>query len=240
MNRAEENAHLLKRLAQGDAQAEEELVRFNLALVQSIARRFVGRGQELEDLVQIGCIGLLKAVRGFDVDYGTAFSTYAVPLIAGEIRRFLRDDGLIRVSRETKRNYAQLVRRADELERRTGQSPKLSELCELCGISYEEGVQAFEACGTPLSLQEKLGDEDGLRVEDICGDEGMGALTEKIALEQAIKTLDEKEQAVVLMRYYKDMTQEQVAQRMGSTQVKVSRAEKKIREKLRNALKEAS
>ncbi len=240
MNRAEENAALLKRLADGDIRAEEQLVVANLPLVQSVARRFVGRGQELEDLVQIGCVGLLKAVRGFDINYGTAFSTYAVPLISGEIRRFLRDDGLIKVSRETKRKYSLLMRKTEELERQTGRSPRLTEVCKLCGIAYEEGVQAFEACGTLLSLQEKIGDEEGLSVEDVCGDEGMSLLTEKIALEQAIKTLDEKEQMVVLLRYYKDMTQEQVAERMGSTQVKISRTEKKIREKLRFALREAS
>lgn len=236
MNRAEENARLLERAARGDRAAEAKLVENNLALVRSVARRFVGRGQELDDLVQLGCLGLLKAVRGFDTSFGTAFSTYAVPLISGEIKRFLRDDGLIKVSRETKGRYALLARTGEAFERERGRSPKIGELAALCGVTCEQAAEAFEACGTPLSLQEKLGDADGMSVEETVADESLSEITEHIALEQAIGTLDEREQTIVRMRYYKDMTQVQVAERLGLTQVKVSRAEKRIKEKLRGLL----
>lgn len=236
MNRAEENARLLEQAARGDRAAEAKLVENNLALVRSVARRFVGRGQELDDLVQLGCLGLLKAVRGFDPSFGTAFSTYAVPLISGEIKRFLRDDGIIKVSRETKGRYALLARTGEVFEREHGRSPKIGELAALCGVTCEQAAEAFEACGTPLSLQEKLGDADGMSVEETVADESLSEITEHIALEQAIGTLDEREQTIVRMRYYKDMTQVQVAERLGLTQVKVSRAEKRIKEKLRELL----
>ena len=136
--RAAENALLLERVKTGDKSAEDELVRANLALVRSIAVRFLGRGQDLEDLVQIGCMGLLKAVRGYDPSYGTAFSTYAVPLISGEIKRFLRDDGLIKVSREAKRNYVILMHAKEMFCKQNVREPKLHELCEASGVSYDE------------------------------------------------------------------------------------------------------
>ena len=128
-DRAAENALLLERVKSGDKSAEEDLIRSNLALVRSIAVRFMGRGQDLEDLIQIGCMGLLKAVRGYDDSYGTAFSTYAVPLISGEIKRFLRDDGLIKVSREAKRNYTVFMRAKELYCKKSGREPKLHELC---------------------------------------------------------------------------------------------------------------
>lgn len=240
MNRAEENALLLARAAEGDRTAEEKLVENNLALVRSVARRFVGRGQDFDDLVQLGCLGLLKAIRGFDASFGTAFSTYAVPLISGEIKRFLRDDGLIKVNRETKSRYALLAKAAEAFEREHGRSARLGELAALCGMTCEQAAEAFEACGTPISLQDKVGDANGMSVEETVADESLSEITERIALEQAIGALDEKEQAIVRMRYYKDMTQIRVAERLGMTQVKVSRAEKRIREKLKGLLDEAS
>lgn len=236
MNRAKENARLLERAAAGERAAEEELMRENMALVRSIALRFVGRGQDLEDLVQIGSIGMLKAVRGYDKSYGTAFSTYAVPLISGEIKRFLRDDGLIKVSREAKRHYSLLMHAKEAYIRANGKEPRLHELCEQCGVSEDDAVYAMEACGGTVSLQEKLGDEDGLSLEDVCGDSGLGELTDKIALRQAIETLGERDKTIVYMRYYKGLTQNEVAVRLGLTQVKVSRAEKKIKETIRNML----
>ena len=139
-DRISENAALLAKAKEGEKGAEEALVRNNLALVRSLALRFLGRGQELEDLVQIGCMGLLKAVRGYDPAYGTAFSTYAVPLISGEIKRFLRDDGLIKVSREAKRQYRQLMCQAEAYRAKHGKEPKLQELCALCGIAYDDAV----------------------------------------------------------------------------------------------------
>ena len=235
-DRAAENALLLERVKGGDKSAEEELVRSNLALVRSIAVRFMGRGQDLEDLIQIGCMGLLKAVRGYDDSYGTAFSTYAVPLISGEIKRFLRDDGLIKVSREAKRNYTVLMRAKELYCKKSGREPKLHELCEACGIAYDDAVYALEACGGTVSLQDKIGDEDGLSVEEICADNTLGDLTEKLALEQAVESLKERDKAIVFMRYYKGLTQNEVALRLGMTQVKVSRAEKRIKGELKKLL----
>ena len=234
--RAAENALLLGRVKTGDKSAEDELVRANLALVRSIAVRFLGRGQELEDLVQIGCMGLLKAVRGYDSSYGTAFSTYAVPLISGEIKRFLRDDGLIKVSREAKRNYVILMHAKEMFCKQNVREPKLHELCEASGVSYDDAVYALEACGGTVSLQEKIGDEDGLSVEEICADNTLGDLTEKIALRQAVGALEKRDKTIVFMRYYKGLTQNEVADRLGMTQVKVSRAEKRIKDELRKLL----
>ena len=234
MNKAARNARLLDLASQGDRAAEEQLIRDNMALVRSIAQRFLGRGQELEDLIQLGSIGLLKAVRGYDKSYGTAFSTYAVPLISGEIKRFLRDDGLIKVSREAKHNYSVLMRAKEVFLRTHDREPRLGELCESCGLAQDDAVYALEACGGTVSLQEKIGgDEDGLSLEDVCGDEGLGDLTEKIALQQALDSLAERDRNIIYMRYYKGLTQSEVALRLGMTQVKVSRAEKKIKEEMR-------
>ena len=231
------NTLLLERASQGDRKAEEELMKTNMGLVKNIAIRFVGRGQEIEDLIQIGSVGMLKAIRGYDKSFNTAFSTYAVPLITGEIKRFLRDDGLIKVSREAKRNNYILLKAKEEYIREKGTEPKLSELCEICNISKEDAVYAIEACSATLSLQEKIGDEDGLSLEDICGDSGLGEITEKIALKQAIDMLEEKEKRLIIMRYFKGMTQTEVAKILGMTQVKVSRTEKKIILMLKNQLK---
>lgn len=237
MNRFEVNALLLEKASLGDKKAEEELMKTNMGLVKNIALRFCGRGQEIEDLVQIGSVGMLKAIRGYDKSYNTAFSTYAVPLITGEIKRFLRDDGLIKVSREAKRNNYMLLKAKEEYVREKGEEPKLSELCEICNISKEDALYAMEACSATLSLQEKIGNEDGLSIEEVCGDSGLGEVTEKIALKQAIDTLEETEKNIIIMRYFKGMTQNEVAKRLGMTQVKVSRTEKKIISALKNQLK---
>lgn len=237
MSRSNENAALLEMAATGNRDAEEQLVKNNMGLVKSIAARFTGRGQDTEDLIQIGMLGMLKAIRGYDKSYGTVFSTYAVPLITGEIKRFLRDDGLIKVSREAKRNNYMLMKAKEEYLRDKGKEPKLSELCELCNIEMSDAVYAMEACSGTVSLQEKVGDEDSLSVEDICGEDSLGEVVEKIALKQALESLDEKSKSIIVMRYYKGMTQSQVALRLGMTQVKVSRTEKRIISDLRDKMR---
>ncbi len=236
MSITDNNLTLLEMASTGDKSAEEQLIKQNMGLVKSIALRFTGRGQDMEDLIQIGALGMLKAIRGYDKTYNTAFSTYAVPLITGEIKRFLRDDGLIKISREAKRNYYILMKTREEQITSKGIEPKLTDLCELCGISKEDAVYAMEACAATVSLQEKIGDEDGLSVEDICGDSGLGDITERIALKQAIDLLEERDRNIIIMRYFKGMTQNEVAKRLGMTQVKVSRTEKKIIELLKNGL----
>lgn len=236
MNKTEENALLLERAAKGDKAAEELIIKNNMGLVKSVAMRFVGRGQEPEDLIQIGCMGMLKALRGFDPSYNTAFSTYAVPLIAGEIKRFLRDDGLIKVSREAKKNYYLLMREKEAFLRENGREPKLSELCEKCGFTDSEALYAMEACSGTVSLQDKISEEDDRSVEDLCADSELGDLTEKIALREVISELEPKQKNIIYMRYFKGMTQSEVAKRLGTSQVKVSREESKIKKELREKL----
>ncbi len=238
MDRTLENAEWLDRVAAGDKAAESELVKNNMGLVKSIAARFLGRGQDMEDLVQIGSMGLLKAARGYDPAFGTAFSTYAVPLISGEIKRFLRDDGLIKVGRDAKRNYARLMRAREELTARSGSEPRLEELCEACEMKKEDAVYALEACGQTVSLQEKIGDGDGAAWEDVCADAGIGDVTERIALREAVSGLEERERILIFLRYFRGLTQNEVARRLGMTQVKVSRTEKKIMAKLAEKLEE--
>lgn len=236
MNKTLENARLLDLASAGEKWAEEELVKENMGLVRSIAVRFTGRGQELEDLMQIGSLGLIKAVRGYDKSFGTAFSTYAVPLISGEIKRFLRDDGLIKVSREAKRNYAILMKEKEKFILNHGTEPKLSELCEICGMDKESALYAMEACSATVSINEKIGGEDGVSIEEMCSNDDVADITERIALKETLENLDNKEKNLIYLRYFKGMTQSEVAKRLGVTQVKISRMEKKIREEMRNKL----
>jgi len=229
----DKNEVLLERVSEGDEDATEMLIKENLGLVKSIALRFLGRGQELEDLIQIGSIGMLKAIRGYDKAFGTAFSTYAVPLITGEIKRFLRDDGLIKVSRETKRNGYILLRARQEYIAENAAEPSLSVLSEITGISEEQALYALEASAPTVSLQEKISAEGETEIgEMIASDDEIEALTDKIALRQAVKQLDTQEQILINLRYFKGLTQAETAKILGMNQVKVSRTEKKIITKL--------
>ena len=233
----EKNKKLLERAVNGDRSAESEIIKENMGLVKSIAARFTGRGTELDDLVQIGAIGMLKAIRGYSFGYNTAFSTYAVPMIVGEIKRFLRDDGIIKVSREAKRNFVILMRHKEMYVAQNGQEPQMSELCEISGVNKEDALYAIEACSGTVSLNEKIGGEDGMSIEEICEDEKIGEITEKIALMQAIEKLDGVDKQIIYMRYFKGMTQNEVGKLLGMTQVKVSRAEKRIILLLKDGLK---
>jgi len=221
----------------GDREAADEMVNMNSGLIWSIARRYFGRGVDPDDLYQLGCVGFLKAVAGFDPAYGTQFSTYAVPKIAGEIRRFLRDDGSIKVSRSIKER-AHVIRSAKSaLEQRLGREPTLSELAGETGVSVEEIAVAETATGIPESLQRVTGD-DGFTLENVLGDWCQEEhLIERVALREAISTLPEKEQMVIRLRYYRGMTQEQAARVLKVSQVQVSRLERRAVEQLRNQLK---
>jgi RNA polymerase sporulation-specific sigma factor len=221
---------------EGDREAAEELVRLNSGLIWSVARRYFGRGVDPDDLFQLGCVGFLKAVAGFDTSYGTQFSTYAVPKIAGEIRRFLRDDGSVKVSRSIKER-ALLIRSArDMLEQRFGREPTLSELSEETGLSGEDIAVAETATGTPESLQRETG-EDGFTLENLIGDYSQEeTLIEHVALREAIRALPEKEQIVIRLRYYRGMTQEAVSRILKVSQVQVSRLERRAVEQLRKLL----
>lgn len=225
---------------EGDEQALERLVVENMALVRSVAVKFKDRGTEYEDLVQIGTIGMLKAIRSFEVERGTAFSTYAVPLIVGEIRKHLRDDGPIKVGREYKRMGAILLGERNRMVAQNGREPSIKELAVRCGIAPEDAAVALDAVAPVSSLSETVYDDSGLTLEGTLPDRDSADETERmfdrLALAQAIGQLDPLWRKIVLLRYWRNMTQQQVANTLGLSQVKVSREEKKIMERLRELL----
>ena len=227
---------LLQAAREGDAQACEQVLLENNGLIWSVVRRYYGRGVEPDDLYQLGCLGFLKAVRGFDPEYGTQFSTYAVPKIAGEIRRFLRDDGPVKVSRGVKERGASIRGARGRLSARLGREPTLSELAEDTGLTAEEIAAAETATEPVISLQTETG-EGGLTLEGMLstGQEEEG-LVERLTLRAAISGLPEREQQVLLLRYYRGMTQMNTARVLGVSQVHVSRLERRALERLRREL----
>ena len=234
MSRAEE---LIRRSQGGDATANEELVNENSGLIWSVARRFLGRGAEADDLYQLGCLGFLKAVDGFDLAYGTQFSTYAVPKIAGEIRRFLRDDGAVKVSRSLKEQSAAIKAARHRLTGALGREPTIQEISDQIGLSPEEIALAETATAATESIQRESGSE-GFSLEDILTDtESEERMVEKIALRQAIDRLPEREAMVIRLRYFHALTQDRVSKVLKVSQVQVSRIEKKALAMLRELLK---
>ncbi len=226
---------LIRAAQDGDEEACDRAVRENSGLIWSIVRRFYGRGVDPDDLYQLGCLGFLKAVRGFDFSYGTCFSTYAVPKIAGEIRRFLRDDGSIKVSRTIQEKANSLYKARDRLQQRTGRDPTLSELAEETGFSAEEIAEITLATDTPDSLQRETA--EGLALEGVIGTEAPEeALLEKIALREAIGHLEERERLTVQLRYFRGLTQEQTSRILQVSQVQISRLERRGLQHLRELL----
>ncbi|GHU89032.1 RNA polymerase sigma-F factor [Clostridia bacterium] len=208
----------------------------NQGLIWSVARRFFGQGVEPEDLFQLGAIGYIKATQGFDENYGTQFSTYAVPKIAGEIRRFLRDDGMVKVSRSLKERAAMIRQTRRTLCQTLGREPLLSEISAECGLSAEDIAAAELAVSPTESLQYESG-EDGQTLENIVGTDGMeDSVTESLALRQAIDELPEREKTVVILRFFRGLTQDKAAKIIGISQVQVSRLEKTALNKLRRRL----
>ena len=221
----------------GDQTAMEALLQENTPLVWSVAKRFYGRGCEPEDLFQLGAIGLLKAIRAFDLQRPVELSTYAVPMIMGEIRRFLRDDGPVKVSRTLRERAAMLRQLQTRLESDTGQSPRLSDLCRESGLQPEEVLEALNAPRDTDSLDAALpGQERTLGEMLPAGSEGQ--VVEGLALQEAISRLEPQLRQVILLRYMRDLTQQKIAVILGITQVQVSRLEKKARLQLQNALRE--
>ena len=224
---------LICRAQQGDRAASEQLVLENSGLIWSIARRYFGRGVDPDDLYQLGCVGFLKAIAGFDTQYGTQFSTYAVPKIAGEIRRFLRDDGAVKVSRSVKERAGAIKKERERLTGILGREPLLSELSASLGLSAEEIASAETATSSAESIQRQTG-EEGITLEDVLATDGMEeGLLERMALHEALRHLSEREQMVIGLRYFHSLTQQKVASLIGVSQVQVSRIEKKALEKLR-------
>lgn len=223
---------LLRAAQEGDQDACEQAVLDNNGLIWSIVRRYYGRGVEPDDLYQLGCIGFLKAVQGFDFSYGTCFSTYAVPKIAGEIRRFLRDDGTVKVSRTIREQAQTLYGARERLRHELGREPVLSELAEVTGLTIEEIAQTELATESPESLQQET--SEGLTLEGILGTEAPEeSIVERIALREAIDRLPEKERMTILLRYFRGMTQEQTARVLGVSQVQISRLERRGLDRLR-------
>lgn len=233
----EETIALIVKSHQGDKEARDELVKNNLGLVWSIVRRFENRGQEREDLFQVGSIGLMKAIDNFDTSYEVRFSTYAVPMITGEIKRFLRDDGMIKVSRKLKENAAKIKEAENRLQKKLGRDVKLQELVVDTGMPREEIVMALEASVEVESIYKSVYQADGNEISMI------DRLPEKInqnerllnhmLLQQLLKELSEMEQQLIKLRYFQDKTQMEVAKSLGISQVQVSRLEKKILLRLR-------
>ena len=233
MSRTEE---LIARSQAGDRDAGEALVTENAGLIWSVARRFLGRGAEADDLYQLGCLGFLKAVEGFDLNYGTQFSTYAVPKISGEIRRFLRDDGAIKVSRNIKEQAAAIKTARNLLVNALGREPTVLEISNQTGLTPEEIALAETATAATESIQREAGD-DGFTLENILSDtESEEAMVEKISLRQAIDNLSEREAMVIRLRYYHGLTQDRVSKVLSVSQVQVSRIEKKALAHLRTLM----
>jgi len=217
----------------GDLEAKETLIVENSGLIWSVARRFLGRGTEADDVYQLACLGFLKAVEGFDLEYGTQFSTYAVPKISGEIRRFLRDDGAVKVSRSLKEQAATIKSVRNRLTINLGREPTVSEIAEQTGFSPEEIAMAESATASVESIHQVTGDE-GFTLESVLTDtQSEEVLLEQLALHQAIEKLPEREAMVIKLRYFHGLTQQRVSNVLGVSQVQVSRIEKRVLEKLR-------
>ena len=233
MNHTEE---LIARAQAGDQDACEQLVTENAPLVWSVVRRFTGRGAEMDDLYQLGCLGFIKAVEGFDLEFGTQFSTYAVPKIAGEIRRFLRDDGAIKVSRGIKEQASSIKIIRNHLSVALGREPTIQEIANQTGFTPEEIAIAETATAATESIHKSNG-EDGFSLEDVLTDtESEERLVEKISLRQAIDKLTERERMVIQLRYFHGLTQDRTSKVLGVSQVQVSRIEKRALENLRALL----
>ena len=233
------NQALLEKAVFGDDKATEELMTNNLGLVRSIALKFRDRGVEYEDLIQIGSIGMLKAIRSFDLTKGTVFSTYAVPLIIGEIRRFIRDDGLIKVSRVYKQQGALLMKERERFLMENGYEPRIEELAKICGMTPQEASVAIDATACVNSLSASInGEDEGFTLEStLCEERNeIDAKIEQIALRQAISALPPLWRKIVTLRYLKEYSQQTTAKMLGLTQVKISREEKKIFAALRKEL----
>ncbi|MFD2762284.1 RNA polymerase sporulation sigma factor SigF [Lentibacillus juripiscarius] len=219
---------------QGDMEARDVLVEKNVRLVWSVVQRFINRGYDPDDLFQIGSIGLIKSIDKFDLSYDVRFSTYAVPMIIGEIQRFIRDDGSVKVSRSLKEAGNRIRKKRDELTKTLGRSPTVLEIAEALDITTEEVVHAEEAAKSPHSIHETVFENDGdpITLLDQIADDDT-TWFDKLTLQEAIRGLNERERLILYLRYYKDKTQAEVAERLGISQVQVSRLEKKILQEMK-------
>ncbi len=235
----EETIALLKRVRLGDERAKELLVTRNIALVKSVVKRFLGRSLDYDDLYQLGCMGLIKAINNYDTSFNVRFSTYAVPLIMGEIRRFLRDDGAVKVARPVKELYSKAMSAAQRLSNQMGREASVEEIAAEVGCSKEDIAQSLEAARMPVSLNAPLQDEGGreLTLDDCIGGEDESEIAlDRVMLKEMLRCLAPRERQVIFLRYFEDQTQSEIADKLGISQVQVSRLESKIIKKLRQDL----
>lgn len=229
---------LITKSQQGDKKARDTVFEENTGLIYSVAKRFVGRGVEMEDLIQIGSIGLLKAVDHFNASFEVKFSTYAVPMIAGEIKRYLRDDGILKVSRSLKENCVRIYSAREKLEKELGREPVMEEIAQSAQLSVDEVVMSLESGAEVESLHKIIyqGDGNDISLMDRLQEKenGQDAALNRIFLDEILKKLDARERQLIYMRYFKDMTQTEIAAEMGVSQVQVSRMEKKILKQLKD------
>ena len=228
---------LINRAHQGDKLARDKILIENTGLIWSIVRRFLNRGHEGEDLFQIGCIGMLKAIDRFDTEFDVAFSTYAVPMIAGEIRRFIRDDGIVKISRKIKENQMKIMHQREIYINEKKQEPTIEELEKVCDLTKEEIVLAMDASRNVESIDKEMYSKDSAyTLMDLAEDDTNieETVLNKIMVQQLMDMLESKERKIINLRYFKNKTQSQVAKEMGMTQVQVSRLEKKILNSMRN------
>lgn len=237
----EEIIKLIKKSQQGDKSSQDTLVKNNIGLVSTIVKKFLNRGYEYEDLFQIGCIGLIKAIRNFNTDFNVRFSTYAVPMIMGEIKRFIRDDGLIKVSRNLKETAKKVNQVKEKLTKEFGRDVTISEIAQEMCITSEDVLMSLESMHTPEYLYEVIHQDDGspvLLIDKIGEDKDYGNdVIDRVALKDLINTLEPKARQVIILRYFKDLTQSQISEILGISQVQVSRIEKKVLEYMRKAMK---
>lgn len=228
---------LINRAHQGDKLARDKILIENTGLIWSIVRRFLNRGHEGEDLFQIGCIGMLKAIDRFDTEFDVAFSTYAVPMIAGEIRRFIRDDGIVKISRKIKENQMKIIHQREIYINEKKQEPTIEELEKVCDLTKEEIVMAIDASRNVESIDKEMYSKDSAyTLMDLAEDDTNieETVLNKIMVQQLMDMLESKERKIINLRHFKNKTQSQVAKEMGMTQVQVSRLEKKILNSMRN------
>lgn len=234
-----DNTALIERVREGDKQAENRMVEENMGLVYSIARRFLNRGYDAEDLTQIGAIGLIKAVKKFNPEFNVQFSTYAVPMITGEIKRFLRDDGAVKISRTLKENAMKGWRCEELLRRKLNRQPTINEISKESGIDVESLIEAFEAATPPESIYESVydnGDKEIRLLDTITGEEIEDGVINKVMIDDILSRLTEREKEIILLRYFRGKTQSEIAKIIGVSQVQISRIEKKAIERIRGEM----
>jgi len=235
----QDNERLIRLAQKGDREAQNKVYQANLGLVYMVLERFKNSNYEYEDLFQIGCIGLLKSIKRFDASFNVKFSTYAVPMIIGEIKKFMRDDGMVKVQRSLKENYVRIRWAQDKLRAELGREPTISEIAELVKMDKEEIVLATEACQAPAYMQDIMpGDdrENFTLLDRLSNEDENASMLEKIALREALEKLDEREREIIIRRYFKDETQTVIAEDLGVSQVQVSRLEKSAINKLKSLL----